>query len=80
MIKLLKKKLYRLIWAYRYKKAVKKANEFHKLFGMTYFVILMGGRLKVVPKKTLKTLWAKKRFRKGTSWEEIEKCALYVAD
>jgi hypothetical protein len=69
----------RYIWAVRYKSAVRKANRMAALFKMTYFVIMLDGRLKVVPKKTLKTLVATRRFRRGTTIQDIEKRALYVA-
>ena len=77
------KDLYQLakdcIWAGRYKRAVKKAKELSALFNMTYFVILMGGKLKVVPKKNLKDLIARRRFKSGTTIQDIEKLALFIA-
>lgn len=77
------KELYKLIkdciWAARYKFAVKKAKKMAGLFGMTYFVIMLNGKLKVVPKKTIKTLILKRRFKSGTTIQDIEKRALFVA-
>ncbi len=67
------------LWAGRYKRAVRKAKKLSSLFGMTYFVILLNGKLKVVPKRTLKDLIAKRRFKRGTTIQDIEKMALYVA-
>lgn len=77
------KDIYRLIkdciWAARYKKAVRKAKKMADLFGMTYFVLLMDGKLKVVPKKTIKDLISRRRFKRGTTIQDIEKRALFVA-
>lgn len=77
------KDIYRLIkdciWAARYKKAVRKAKKMADLFDMTYFVLLMDGKLKVVPKKTIKDLISRRRFKRGTTIQDIEKRALFVA-
>ncbi len=75
MFKFIKK----CIWAVRYKSAVRKARRMAGLFNMTYLVIMLGGRLKVVPKRTLKHLVATRRFKRGTTIQDIEKRALYVA-
>lgn len=66
------------LFAWRYKRAVKKAKELADLFGVKYYVISLNGSLKVVPKKTLKELIRLKRFRKGVTIEDIEKLALFV--
>ena len=77
------KELYQLIkdciWAARYRKAVRKAKKMSSLFNMTYFVLLMDGKLKVVPKRTIKDLISRHRFRSGTTIQDIEKRALFVA-
>lgn len=77
------KDFYRLIkdciWAARYKKAVRKAKKMADLFDMTYFVLLMDGKLKVVPEKTIKDLISRRRFKRGTTIQDIEKRALFVA-
>lgn len=67
------------LWAGRYKRAVRKAKKLSAIFNTTYFVILMGGKLKVVPKKTLKRLVAQRRFKRGTTIQKIEQMALFVA-
>lgn len=74
MIRLIKD----LIFAWRYKRAVKKADKLSRLFGMKYFVIFLNGGLKVVPKQTVRELVRKRRFRKGVTVADIEKRALYV--
>ena len=66
----------RIIFARKYKRAVKKAKELAELTG--YFVIYLNGSLKVVPKKTVKELVQKHRFRKGVTVGDIEKRALFI--
>lgn len=69
-----------MLFAWRYKRAVRQANELSQLLGMKYYVIMLNKRLKVVPKQTIKELVKMHRFRKGVSVEDIEKRALYIAD
>lgn len=66
------------IWGWQVKRAIRKANKLAKLFGLKYIVIYMNGSLKVVPKKTIRELVAKRRFRKGVTVADIERRALYV--
>lgn len=74
MIRLIKD----LIFAWRYKRAVKKADKLSRLFGMKYLVVYLNDGLKVVPKQTVRELVRKRRFRKGVTVADIEKRALYV--
>lgn len=67
-----------LIFAWRYKRAVKKAVELSRLHGMKFYVVYLNGGLKVVPKKAIKELVARRRFRKGVKVQDIEKRALFV--
>lgn len=64
--------------AWRFKRAVRKAKELAELFGMKYYVINLGGSLKVVPKQTVKELIRRRRFRKGVTVGDIEKHALFI--
>ncbi len=64
--------------ARQYKRAVRKGKKLAELFGMKYYVINLGGSLKVVPKQTIKELIKRKRFRKGVTVEDIERNALFV--
>ena len=64
--------------AWQYKRAVRKAKKLADLFGMRYYVINLGGSLKVVPKQTVKELVRRKRFRKGVTLDDIEGCALFI--
>lgn len=74
MIKYIKK----LIFAWKYKRAVKEAITLAGATGLKYYVVYMNGGLKVAPKKTFKELVAKHRFNKGTTIQDIEKMALFV--
>lgn len=74
MIKLFKE----VVFAWRYRRAVRKANKLAALFGMKYYVILLNGKLKVVPKQTVRELVRTHRFRKGVTVADIERCALYI--
>lgn len=74
MIRLIKD----IVFAWKFKRAVKKADKQSRLFGMRYFVISLNGGLKVVPKQTVRELVRKRRFRKGVTVADIEKRALYV--
>lgn len=64
--------------AWRFRRSVRKAKRLAELFGMRYYVINLGGSLKVVPKQTIKELIKRKRFRKGVTVEDIERHALFV--
>lgn len=74
MIRLIKD----IVFAWKFKRAVKKADKLSRLFGMKYLVIFLNGGLKVVPKQTVRELVRKHRFRKGVTVADIEKRALYV--
>lgn len=43
-----------------------------------YYVLYMGGKLKVVPKRNICELIHRHRFRKGTTIRDIEKMALFI--
>lgn len=66
------------IWGWQVRRAIHKANKLASLFGMKYMVIYFNGGLKVVPKKTIRQLVAKHRFRKGVTVAHIERRAVYV--
>lgn len=74
MIELIK----RLIFAFRYKKAVKRAVKLRNLTGRKYFVIILKGKPKAVSKRTIKQLIAARRFKPGTKVQDIEKRALFI--
>lgn len=74
MIKLIKD----IIFAWKYKRAVWEAKKLSALLGMKYYVLNIGGRLKVVPKQNIRHLVRTHRFRKGIKISDIEKRALFV--
>ena len=74
MIQLIK----RMIFAWRYKRAVARACKYAKLYGRKYYVLYMGGKLKVVPKRNICELIHRYRFRNGTTIRDIEKMALFI--
>lgn len=74
----MKKLIKDIIFAWRYKRAVRKANHLAATFGIKYFVIIMGGKFKVVPKQNIRNLVRAHRFRKGVKVSDIEKRALYI--
>ncbi|EJX09281.1 hypothetical protein EVA_02610 [gut metagenome] len=45
---------------------------------MKYYVLNMGGKLKVIPKKNISEMIHRRRFRKGTTIRDIEKMALFI--
>jgi hypothetical protein len=67
------------IWAWRYKSKVREARKLALLFNMTFFVFMMNGKLKVAPKRVLKDLVRRGRFKRGTTIQDIEKTALFIA-
>ncbi len=75
MLKLIKD----CIWAGRYKRKVREAKKLAELFNMTYLVFMLNGKIKVAPKKVIRDLIRQKRFKGGTTIQDIEKKALYIA-
>lgn len=54
-----------LIFAWRYKRAVKEAILLSQGSGLKYYVLYMNGGFKIVPKQTIKTLVKRHRFKKA---------------
>jgi hypothetical protein len=73
------KSLRKMIWAFRYKRAIKKADKAAKDYNTTYMVLLYNGKLKVASRKALKNLIAQRRFKKGVTIRDFDKNALYIA-
>ena len=74
MIKLIKE----LIFGFRFKRAVKKADRFHHISHRKYMVLVINKRLEVLSKKEVRQFVANGIFRKGTTVADIEKKALYI--
>jgi hypothetical protein len=63
---------------YKLNRAIEKANRLHKLTKYKYLVIYIRGKLKVIPKKTIKQFIAAKYFKQGITIAQLEKKALYI--
>lgn len=74
----MKKLIKDIIFAIRYKRAVRRADRMSKLDHRKYMVIVSGGKLKVISRHQLKHLIATHRFRKGVRIEDIDRMALYT--
>lgn len=67
-----------LIFGFRFKRAVKKADFFHRITHRKYMVLVINKRLEVISKQDIRKFIANGIFRKGTTVNDIEKKALYV--
>ena len=67
-----------LIFGFRFKRAVKKADRFHHITHRKYMVLVVNKRLTVLSKKEVRQFVANGIFRKGTTVEDIERRALYI--
>lgn len=72
------RKIMTIIWAIRFKRAKRKADKMAEDFGVRYLVIMLNGKLKVVPKQTIKKLVHESRFKRGVTIQDILARALYV--
>ena len=62
-------------------RAIKKANALAQATGYTYYVMEARGRIVIKPKRFIKNLLAckGKYFKRGTTIQDIERIALYIA-
>lgn len=67
-----------IIFAIRFKRAVKKADYFRHVTHRKYMVIMVNGKLEVISKQGLKKFVSNGIFRKGTTVADIERKALYI--
>ena len=67
-----------LIFGFRFKRAVKKADRFHHITHSKYMVLVINKRLEVLSKQELKKFIAGGVFRKGTTIADLEAKALYI--
>ncbi len=67
-----------LIFGFRFKRAVKKADRFHHITHRKYMVLVINKKLEVLSKQELKKFIANGIFRKGTTIQNIERKALYI--
>lgn len=74
MIKLIKQ----LIFAFRFKRAVRKADRFQHITHRKYMVLVINRRLEVISKQEIRKFIDNGVFRKGTTIHDIEKKAIYI--
>ncbi len=68
----------KIIFNYRKNRLIKLANKKAKLTGYRYLVIGWHGKLILSEKKYLKTLISKRKFKKGTTIQQLEAASIYV--
>ena len=69
--------LKKLLFAFLFKRAVKKAVKMQNQTGFKYMVININGKVRAASRSRLKDLIKEGRFKKGVTIEDIEKCALF---
>ncbi len=68
-----------MIFNFRLRRAVKKANRNAKLMNKRYMVIVFAGKPRVYQKSALKELVKRRKFfKKGVTMERVERMAVYV--
>ena len=67
-----------IIFAFRFKRAVRKADRFHHITHRKYMVIVVNGKLEVLSKQEIRKFISHRIFRKGTTVGDIESKALYI--
>ena len=72
------KKIKQWVFAWRFRRAVRKADRLRRISSLKYLVIVLNGKLEVVARQDLRRLIRKHYFRKGTRIEHLEKLALYI--
>ena len=63
---------------YRIKRAIRLADELSKASRRKYLVLLVAGVPKVFSKQELKKMIAQRKFRKGTTIQDLEKRAILI--
>lgn len=74
MIKLFKE----IILSYRIKRAIKMAKELAEASKRKYIVLMVASVPKVYSKQELKSLIARRIFKKGTTIQDLEKRAILI--
>lgn len=67
-----------IILNYRIRRAVKLADELSKASRRKYIVLLVAGVPKVYSKQDLKRMIAQRKFRKGTTIQDLEQRAILI--
>lgn len=68
----------KLLFKYRFKKAVKKATDGAKKTGRKYYVILFKGKPIAITKQRITYMVRTRKFKKGIRVNDIERQALFV--
>lgn len=63
---------------YRIRRAIRLADELSKASRRKYLVLLVAGMPKVYSKQELKTMILSRKFRKGTTIQDLEKKAILI--
>lgn len=74
MIRLIKD----IIFGFRFKRAVKRADDLHNITHRKYLVLVINKKLEVLSKQEVRKFVANGIFRKGTTVGDIERKALYI--
>lgn len=67
-----------LILGYRIKRAIRLAEELSRVSKRWYLVLMVAGIPKVYSKQELKKMIAQRKFRKGTTIQDLEKKAILI--
>lgn len=67
-----------LILSYRIKRAIRLAEELSRVSKRRYLVLMVAGIPKVYSKQELKKMIAQRKFRKGTTIQDLEKKAILI--
>lgn len=67
-----------LILNYRIKRAIRLAEELSRVSKRRHLVLLVAGVPKVYAKQDLKRMIAQRKFRKGTTIQDLEKKAILI--
>lgn len=67
-----------LILSYRIKRAIRLAEELSRVSKRRYLVLMVAGIPKVYFKQELKKMITQRKFRKGTTIQDLEKKAILI--
>ena len=67
-----------MILNYRIRRAIRLARELSEVSKRKYLVLLVAGVPKVFSKQELKEMIAQRKFRKGTTIQDLEKRAILI--
>ena len=67
-----------MILKYRIRRAIRLAGELSEVSKRKYLVLLVAGVPKVFSKQELKKMIAQRKFRKGTTIQDLEKRAILI--